>query len=83
MNELIKIEQNEINARDLWKFIQSKREFATWVKDRLEYVEAVENVDFISFDKNVKRENGATIRKEYIITLDLAKKIVDAFKKVA
>lgn len=64
---------NSINARDLHEFLDSKREFATWIKNRLDEVEAVENVDFISFDKNVKRETGATIRKEYIITLDLAK----------
>ena len=24
-----------VNARDLWKFLESKQEFANWIKDRI------------------------------------------------
>lgn len=25
-----------VNARDLWKFLESKRQFANWIKERIE-----------------------------------------------
>jgi len=64
---------NSVNARELWTALESKQEFANWIKNRL--VRFVENVDYVSFDKSIKRENGATVRKEYIISTDVAKMI--------
>lgn len=83
MNELIKIEKHTINndeansvtARDLWQALESKQEFTHWVKARLEQAYAVENEDYISFDKIIKRETGATRAREYALSLDLAKNI--------
>lgn len=28
-----------VNARDVWKFLESKREFATWIKNRIKKYE--------------------------------------------
>lgn len=67
--------EHVVNGRELWEGLQSKREFATWIKKRFEDCEAVENEDYTSFDKNVKREIGATKRIEYIIKLDTAKEM--------
>lgn len=64
-----------VNGRELWEGLESKREFSTWMKKRFEDCEAIENIDYTSFDKNVKREVGATKRIEYIIKLDTAKEI--------
>ena len=83
MNELIKIEKqiinndevNSVTARDLWQALESKQEFTHWVKARLEQAYAVENEDYISFDKIIKRETGATKAREYALSLDLAKNI--------
>jgi anti-repressor protein len=80
MNELIKIEQHNgiqtVNARDLWEGLGSKREFAAWVKDRIDGF--AENTDFVRFDSFVKGEldgSGNKTLKEYSFTLDMAKHV--------
>ena len=53
MNELITIrptlingaEVNSVNARDLHAVLESKQDFSTWIKKRLDEVDALENVD--------------------------------------
>lgn len=43
-----------VNARDLWKSLNNKRKFVDWIKDRLNYTQAEENVDYILFtNKNI------------------------------
>jgi anti-repressor protein len=78
MTELIKIEQHDgiqtVSARDLWEGLESKREFASWIKDRVDGF--IENVDYVRFDSFVKgAENGTGNKtlKEYSLTLDMAK----------
>lgn len=66
-------EINSVNARNLHEKLQSKQDFSTWIKKRLDDTQAVENYDFTSFHKKMEREIGATSRIEYIISLDLAK----------
>ena len=79
MEEIIKITeragQSVVNARELHQFLENKREFTTWIKQRIEQYGFVENQDFTSFDNIVKRENGATVRKEYALTIDMAKEL--------
>ena len=36
-----------VNARELWKSLNNKRKFVDWIKDRLNYTQAEENVDYI------------------------------------
>ena len=67
---------NTVNARDIWVFVESKNEFAHWIKDRLEDFE--ESVDFTLFGKNPKNEFGFNIGrplKEYYLTIECAKHI--------
>jgi len=86
MNQLIKIDKqiigtdevNSVNARDLYKQLEIKQEFANWIKTQINTLGLEENIDFFSFDKNVKREIGSTVKKEYIITIDTAKHIAMA-----
>lgn len=79
MEEIIKIEerngQRVVNARELHQFIESKQEFANWIKGRIAKYGFIENQDFCSFDKIIKRANGATVRTEYAITIDMAKEL--------
>ena len=79
MNELIKIEEREgkrvVNARELHQFLESKRQFGNWIQDRIEKYGFIENQDFCSFNKIVKRETGATTIKEYAISIDMAKEL--------
>lgn len=80
MNELITItkatinneEVNAVNARELWKKLESKQRFADWIKDRLEGL--TEGQDF-TVHKIMKGEDGRFQPTEYIISLDVAKHI--------
>ena len=79
MEEIIKIEerngQQAINARELHHFLENKRKFTDWIKQRIEQYGFVENQDFCSFHKIVKRETGATTITEYALTIDMAKEL--------
>lgn len=64
-------EHAAVNARELWKALGSKQEFANWIKDRISYFEAER--DYTS-EKLVNVENrGRFAPTEYYITLDVAK----------
>ncbi len=75
MKELIKItEQNGnsvVSARELHKFLESKQDFTTWVKSRIEKYGFIENADFTLH----KFMEGKTWKHEYALTLDTAKEI--------
>lgn len=79
MNELIKITEKDgrraVNARELHQFLECKRDFATWIKDRINKYGFVENQDFVSFPEIVEREIGATTRIEYALSVDMAKEL--------
>lgn len=65
----------EVNARDLHAFLGSKRDFSTWIKDRIKSYDFIEGVDFQSFTEIVEREVGATTRIEYVLSVDMAKEL--------
>ena len=82
MNELIKVMDREgiqtVNARELHGFLESKREFSTWIKDRIEKFNFEENSDYTRFDNFVKGDKngfGNKTIKEYYISLDMAKEL--------
>lgn len=66
--------QPAVNARELWEALQSKQEFAKWIKNRLADFEV--DVDY-RFDKIVKTGaagvTGKQLYHEYTLTLDTAK----------
>ena len=74
------IQQHEIleqvvNARELYEFLGSKRQFANWIKERIESYEFVENVDYVVFNKIVKNPKGGRSSIEYAITVTMAKEL--------
>jgi anti-repressor protein len=79
--ELIRIENKEgiqtVNARDLWKGLESKQKFADWIKDRTEGFD--ENKDFIIHKSmKVQTEGGREVKRpviEYFLSLDTGKHI--------
>ena len=83
MNELIPLQSQTIdgnaletvNARELHAFLESKQDFSTWIKNRIEKYDFVENQDFVQLHKKMEREIGGTTRIEYYITLDMAKEL--------
>jgi len=87
MNELIKIgkqtigseEVNAVNARELYEFLESKRDFSNWIHAKVinnPFFE--ENQDFILLNNSVEQTcntgRGGHNRKDYALTIDTAKK---------
>ena len=80
LNELIKITTNEsgsqvVSARELHEFLESKQEFANWIKNRIDKYGFIENQDFEVFDNFINNPNGGRPLKEYALTLDTAKEL--------
>ena len=83
MNELIHIQPQTINneavetvsARELHTFLESKQDFSTWVKNRIEKYDFVENQDYTLLHKKMEQVSGAKYLIEYYITLDMAKEL--------
>lgn len=87
MTELIPInkadlngaEINSVNARELHEVLESKYQFADWIKSRLDETDAIENIDYIIVSEKTETmtEHGkkASIRNEYILSTDIAKEI--------
>ena len=83
MNELISLNQSTINgevqqtvnARELHAFLQSKQDFSTWIKNRIEKYDFVENQDFAVSHKKMENPQGGRPAIEYYITLDMAKEL--------
>lgn len=60
-----------ISARELHFFLESKQDFTTWIKSRIEKYDFVEGVEF-TLHKFVER---GTWKHEYAISLDMAKEL--------
>jgi phage anti-repressor protein len=76
MNELIPISEHNgkkaVSARSLHAFLESKRQFADWIKDRIKKYDLVENQDYVTLSQN--RESGGLL-KEYALTIGAAKEL--------
>lgn len=85
MYELISLQPHDtliqaVSARELHTFLQNRDHFATWIRDRIAQYDFVESQDFVCVSENseTQRANGqrgVTTRKEYYITLDMAKEL--------
>jgi len=79
MEELIPIsEQNgkkAVSARHLHAFLESKQQFADWIKDRIQKYDFVENQDFEVFHNFMKNPSGGRPLTEYALSLNCAKEI--------
>lgn len=62
-----------VNGRELHSALQSKQDFSTWVKKRLNECDAKENKDFVRFHEKMEGNNATMI--EYIILLDTGKEM--------
>ncbi|OGT89734.1 MAG: hypothetical protein A2286_10525 [Gammaproteobacteria bacterium RIFOXYA12_FULL_61_12] len=79
--DLIKIEPREIgggkiqtvNARDLWTFVESKQQFADWIKNRIEKYSFTQDVDFIVH--KIMNQRNQVVSCDYFLSLDTAKEL--------
>lgn len=70
-NKTIGAEINSVNAREIYKIINSEQEFANWIKNRISHYNFIEKQDYII---ELVYTKGRP-RKEYYITLDMAKEL--------
>lgn len=79
MDELIKITEKDgrraVNARELHQFLECKRDFATWIKDKIEKYGFVENQDFEVFHNFGGNPKGGRPMIEYALSVDMAKEL--------
>lgn len=80
MGELIKITERDgrkaVNARELHAFLGSKQDFSTWIKNRIEKYDLIENVDFVTAPQIYGTANGGhSTRMEYALSIDAAKEL--------
>lgn len=81
--ELIKISDGEIggavvqtvNARDLHEFLEIGKDFSTWIKLRVEQFGFVEGADYLLTETGEQLPSGTKYRKDYFLTLDMAKEL--------
>ena len=56
--KLVPVEEKQgvqcVNARDLHKYLGSRRDFSNWIKERIEQCDLVLNVDYSVFNKFVE-----------------------------
>ena len=69
--QTIGAEINSADARELHTFLNSEQEFANWIKNRITQYGFIENQDYVI--KTIY--TGRRPRKEYFITLDMAKEL--------
>lgn len=79
-NELLPIYENEskeklVNARELHEKLESKQEFANWIKNRIKKYGFVENTDFLKHDNFIKVGNLKRPQIDYYLTIDMAKEL--------
>lgn len=80
ITELIKITEHDgkraVSARELHKFLESKQDFSTWIKNRIEKYDLVENQDYATAPQIYGTANrGYSTRLEYALTIDAAKEL--------
>ena len=61
-----------VNARELWENLHVGRDFATWIKDRIERYGFIEGTDFSPIQR---KSTGGRPATEYFLTMDMAKEI--------
>ena len=68
---------NAVNARELWVKLESKQDFSTWIKARIEKYGFLQGVDFVAPQKNGTLESMTygNDRIDYFISLDMAKEL--------
>lgn len=64
-----------VNARELHEFLEVGTKFADWIKGRIDKYGFTENEDFIVSEITEMRNVGATVRIDYILSIDTAKEI--------
>jgi anti-repressor protein len=67
-------ENKFVDGRELHSFLALGRDFTSWLKEKIEKYEFIENMDYVvTLTKTGERQN--VIKHDYTLTLDTAKEI--------
>ena len=83
MTQLIPLQPQTINgnavetvsARELHEFLESRQDFSTWIKNRIEKYEFVENQDYIMLHKKMELSKTGQMGVEYFVSVGMAKEL--------
>lgn len=80
MEQIVKIEEKDgkllVSARELHLFLESKQDFSTWIKARIDKYDLIEDVDYVTAPQIYGTVNGGTsTRTEYGLTVSCAKEL--------
>lgn len=80
MKELITITVNQkgtriVSARELHQFLESKKDFSSWIKHKLKKFQFVENQDYAVFTQLGENPTGGRPSSEYALTVHTAKEL--------
>lgn len=64
-----------VNARDLYEFLEVKKDFSNWIKDRIKKYSFMENQDFVVFANPGENPTGGRPSIDYHLSLDMAKEL--------
>jgi phage anti-repressor protein len=64
-----------VSARELWVYLESKQEFANWIKNRIADYDFKEGVDYVLIDKVINNPKGGRPTVEYYISISMAKEL--------
>lgn len=65
-------DQRIVNARELYSFLEVRKDFSNWIKDRIKKYDFIEGVDYSPI---LAKSNGGRPSTEYLLTIDTAKEI--------
>lgn len=79
IRELVPIEerngQQAVNARHLYAWLESKRQFSDWIKEQIMRCDLIQDVDYQSFSQICEKPQGGRPTTEYALSIDAAKEI--------
>ncbi|CDO46349.1 antA/AntB antirepressor family protein [Bartonella henselae] len=64
-----------VNARELHAFLEIGKDFSTWIKDRINKYNLLENQDYLVFTNFGENLQGGRPSKDYHLTLSVAKEL--------
>lgn len=67
------LHEQVVDARDIWKFLESKYQYTDWIKRRIDQYGFKENIDYCIFSEVSEKRGRPSIR--YIVTIDTAKEL--------
>jgi len=79
MKEIVKIQDHKgiptVSARELHEYLEVGKDFSTWIKDRIEKYDFLENSDYLLTKIGEQMPSGMKYKIEYYLNLNMAKEI--------